>query len=232
MWSTRLPFLSCRFFRITPLRRLHRRTHSISGNGGGNRGGIKATVNDGGKGGWGSAIWVAYLRELNRRPVLTKMWTSGVINALGDILAQNFFETGERFRWKRLGVFTALGLLMVGPTLHVWYNALARFFVTPGFRSAVGSLMFDQFLFAPAFCAVILSTLAMTETHQVQKIWPKLEQDWAPTIVMNWKIWIPAQLVNFWIIPTNLRVLFANVVALAWTTYLSYASHKRVRSSH
>jgi hypothetical protein len=37
---------------------------------------------------------------------------------------------------------------------------------------------------------------------------------------------IPAQLLNFWIIPLRWQMLYVNCVALLWNTYLSYAAHK------
>ena len=42
----------------------------------------------------------------------------------------------------------------------------------------------------------------------------------------NWMMWIPAQIINFALVPLQYRVLVANVVALAFNTYLSWASHK------
>jgi hypothetical protein len=44
----------------------------------------------------------------------------------------------------------------------------------------------------------------------------------------NWNIWIPFQFLNFRFVPLNLQVAAANVVALLWNTYLSWASHKEV----
>ena len=226
MWSSRLVFFRLRCLHTTR-RRFSHRSFSSGGHHNGGKNTIKSTgQSDGGN--WGRALWATYLKELQQRPIATKMWTSGVINALGDILAQHLFEDSP-FNRKRLFVFTNIGLFLVGPTLHIWYGALNRLLATPGLRTALGSLMLDQFAFAPCFCAVILGTLVVAETGKMRSVKPKLQQDLMPTVVVNWKIWIPAQLVNFWVVPPPLRVLFANIVALIWTTYLSYASHKRVQ---
>ncbi len=40
-----------------------------------------------------------------------------------------------------------------------------------------------------------------------------------PTIVM-FKMWVPANAVNY-SLPSDVRILFVNVVALGWTVYLS-----------
>eukprot|EP00210_Caulerpa_lentillifera_P002188 g2102.t1 len=218
--------------RIRPLKKRSFRSYSSTGSGNGRGGGTrnsggKTDIHDGGSS-WPIALWTAYLSELERRPVITKMWTSGVLNAVGDLLAQFFIEKEAAFDPKRLLVFTGLGVFLVGPTLHYWYGLLARVFTVPGAKTAFSSLLLDQFAFAPCFCAVFLSTLVVIETRKPALVAPKLQQDFMSTIVMNWRIWIPAQLLNFWIVPPPLRVLFANIVALVWNTYLSYASHKKV----
>lgn len=188
---------------------------SLGGGGGGG---------DGGFSGWVAGLWAAYLQQLDTRPVFTKMWTSGLLNGVGDTLCQSFFEGDAPFDFKRLCVFTSLGLFLVGPTLHYWYTALSKFFSTPGTRAVLGSVTVDQLLFAPTFCGVFLSTLMILE-GQMMTIPAKLKQDWFNTVVMNWKIWVPAQLINFWLVPPNLRVLCANITAVVWNVYLSFASH-------
>jgi hypothetical protein len=46
-----------------------------------------------------------------------------------------------------------------------------------------------------------------------------------PALKTNWSMWIPAQLVNFALVPIQFRVLVANIVALFFNTYMSYATH-------
>jgi hypothetical protein len=53
-------------------------------------------------------------------------------------------------------------------------------------------------------------------------------QDWKPAVIANWKLWVPFQFINFLAVPQPLQVAFANIVALAWNIYLSFASHTEV----
>lgn len=32
------------------------------------------------------------------------------------------------------------------------------------------------------------------------------EQDWGPTVIANWKVWIPFQIMNFSMVPAKLQV--------------------------
>jgi len=74
-----------------------------------------------------------YNDVLERRPLLTKSITTGVMYGAGDVLAQYVenmqTEPGEEqkkdwFNYKRLLVFTAFGTVIGGPAFHYWYNYL------------------------------------------------------------------------------------------------------------
>ena len=34
----------------------------------------------------------------------------------------------------------------------------------------------------------------------------KLQQDWKATVLANWKLWVPAQFINFRFVPLQLQV--------------------------
>ncbi|CAD7703516.1 unnamed protein product [Ostreobium quekettii] len=215
------------------------RVFSASSGGAGGGGGISKTLGGGGGGGgeggggvsaWVAGVWAAYLRQLEIRPVITKMWTSGLLNGFGDALCQGMFNGDSKFDFHRFVVFTGLGVFLVGPALHYWYTALTKIFTVPGTKGVLGSLALDQLAFAPTFCGVFISIL-MTLEGQTAQIPAKLKQDWFNTVVMNWKIWVPAQLFNFWLVPPTLRVLCANITALVWNVYLSFASHIAVEET-
>jgi FtsH-binding integral membrane protein len=45
-------------------------------------------------------------------------------------------------------------------------------------------------------------------------------------VVANWALWVPAQFVNFAVVPLKFQVLYSNVVALVWNVYLSYTTSR------
>ena len=79
-------------------------------------------------------------------------------------------------------------------------------------------------MFAPCFLAVFIASLFTIEGNAAAVV-PKLKQDWSSTVVTNWKIWVPFQFLNFRFVPVNLQVGAANIIALAWNTYMSWVTH-------
>ena len=200
---------------------------SGGGGGGGGSGGGGGNGNGNGGSGSGTTPWAMYLLLLESNPLVTKMATSGVLNAFGDLLAQVLFEDGQSVDTKRTLTFTFLGAFLVGPALHFWYGSLGKIVTVGGSLGAGLRLGLDQLAFAPVFLATFLSALFAIEGN-TDKLPNKLKQDLFPTVVANWKIWVPFQFLNFRFVPANLQVGAANVIALAWNVYLSWASHKKV----
>ncbi|KAJ6747666.1 PEROXISOMAL MEMBRANE PROTEIN 2 [Salix koriyanagi] len=91
---------------------------------------------------------------------------------------------------KRTFVFTFLGLVLVGPTLHFWYLYLSKLVTLPGASGAFLRLLVDQFVFSPIFIGVFLSTLVTLEGRPSEVI-PKLQQEWFSAVLANWQLWVP-----------------------------------------
>ena len=72
-----------------------------------------------------------------------------------------------------------------------------------------------------------LAGAAAASQGKPTEIVPRLKAGWWDSLVLNWKIWVPCQLVNFRFVPQNYQVLFANFVALIWNTGLSFIANKK-----
>ncbi|CAN0890626.1 Protein sym-1 [Linum grandiflorum] len=216
------------------LGRHHFRVSAISGGGGsGGSGGIGGSGGDGNSGGggqdggnrWSLLSW--YLSLLAKYPVLTKSVTSGLLNFLGDIICQLVIDKAPSPDLKRTSRFAFLGLVLVGPALHFWYLYLSKLVTIPGAAGAFTRLILDQFLFAPVFLGVFLSTLVVLEGRPSQVV-PKLQQELFSSVVANWQLWIPFQFLNFRFMPQQFQVLGANVIALIWNVIFSFKAHKEI----
>jgi hypothetical protein len=190
-----------------------------------------------------------YSTKLDTHPLLTKGISSGLIAGSGDFLCQLFVDkrnvvkedekdgvlasTGSGREssslltsWDpaRTGRFALLGAFLVAPGIHYWYNALSMRLV-PGavtVSNTMKRVALDQFAFTPFFLQVWLSALWTLEGETPIDTIPSRMMEATPTIlVANWILWIPAQIINFRMVPVKYQVLYSNVVALFWNVFLS-----------
>ncbi|KAI3706002.1 hypothetical protein L1987_76254 [Smallanthus sonchifolius] len=223
----------CRRFSPLGLRILGRdgiRVKSTGDDGGsGGYGGSGGSGGGGGGGGggnnWSFLSW--YLSLLEAHPVWTKAITSALLTFVGDLICQVLIDKVPSLDLKRVSLFSFLGMALVGPTLHFWYLYLSKLVTMTGASGAFVRLIIDQFIFAPVFVGVFLSTLVTLEGRP-SLVLPKLQQEWLSSVIANWQLWIPFQFLNFRFVPQQFQVLAANFIALIWNVILSYKAHKEV----
>lgn len=73
--------------------------------------------------------------------------------------------------------------------------------------------------------------MTMLEGKGVGEATSRISNAYVPTLLRNWAVYIPAQVINFSIIPSHLRFVFVGVVSLFWNTYLSSVNAKEQRLS-
>lgn len=182
-------------------------------------------------------VWNAYNHQLVANPIMTKCITAGALAFVADIVCQVCYPSDpelkdkaplERIRWKRSLNFLFLNSIVVPPVMHYWYGMLSTRIVGTSFLAAVKRVFFDQALFAPVIIPVFLGGTLLLDGAGFDKIKEKLRADWLDTLLANYSVWIPAQLINFSMIPIPLRVLWANFVGFFWSIYLSNAANSAV----
>ncbi|KAJ6870294.1 hypothetical protein NC652_036046 [Populus alba x Populus x berolinensis] len=186
----------------------------IGGSSGGGGEGSGASSGSGGNSNWSFLSW--YLNLLANYPVLTKAVTSAILTLMGDLICQLVIDQVPSLDLKRTFLFTLLGLVLVGPTLHIWYLYLSKLVTVPGASGAFLRLLADQFVFSPIFIGVFLSTLVTLEGRPSQVV-PKLQQEWFSAVLANWQLWIPFQFLNFRFVPQQFQVLTSIMCLTVYT---------------
>ncbi|CAM6035156.1 unnamed protein product [Sphagnum compactum] len=79
-----------------------------------------------------------------RNPVRTKAITAAILNFLGDFFCQLVLEKNGKLDVKQTAVITLLGLVLVGPMLHIWYLTLSKVFTAMGVKGTVIRLLLDR----------------------------------------------------------------------------------------
>eukprot|EP01031_Cornospumella_fuschlensis_P027096 gene27096-32739_t len=184
-----------------------------------------------------SSIWQQYNSLLETHPLTTKCITAGVIAAVADVTCQVNFPSPEevnkpileRMDWKRTRNFALVNTFLFPPLAHYWYGFLSVKIVGTTFLAAVKRVILDQMLFAPILLASFFSAVLVVNGES-DRIPDKLRNDLPTTILTNYTVWIPAQLINFQFVPIPFRVLWANAVGFFWNIYLSYAAVNSTKS--
>lgn len=82
-------------------------------------------------------------------------------------------------------------------------------------------VVIDQFIQAPIFTVLIFYFLGILEGKSTDDVKNQLDRDYKDTMLANWKLWVPATIVNIAFCPPMLRVLFLNCVFFFWSIFLS-----------
>lgn len=180
--------------------------------------------------------WTTYNDALDASPLLVKSATAGVILGAADVAGQ-YLEVKQQeegggdewIDWLRTARFAFFGLVLQAPWNHFYYNILDGALppTEDPWTATTGIKVFiDQFVQAPVFTVFIFAFLGILEGKNMNAIKKQLEDDYADTMVANWKLWVPATAVNIAFVPPILRVLYLNVIFFFWSIFLSLKLNK------
>lgn len=168
-----------------------------------------------------------YLQLLHSRPVLTKAITSGILSALGNLLSQHIEQrrksksSAKNVDLVALLRFASYGLFFTGPLSHYFYLFLENVIPSSTPMAGLRRLLLERLIVAPAFLFLFFIVMNFLEGKDLNSLNKKLKDSYWSALKMNWKVWTPFQFINVNYIPVQFRVLFANMVAFFWYTYLS-----------
>ncbi|KAI5985734.1 hypothetical protein EDD15DRAFT_2388216 [Pisolithus albus] len=165
-----------------------------------------------------------YNAALIRRPILAQSATAAVLFGAGDIIAQQAIEQrGKKHDFLRTARLTFYGGAMFGPALTKWYQLLNRIKFSSPTKAVVYRVWLDQAILTPVAVAVFFGTMSVLEGQGISGA------TYQPTLIRNWMVFIPTQIINFSIVPHHLRFVVVSVVSLFWNTYLSAVNARSQR---
>ncbi|GBG61840.1 hypothetical protein CBR_g23796 [Chara braunii] len=167
-------------------------------------------------------LWRKYVRALRRRPLRTKMLTSGTLMGVSDAMAQKISGTDSIKLW-RTALMALYGLLWVGPTGHYWHEVCESFFSKRRDNATViRKVAVEQLTYGPVQNVSMMIYLGLIIKGKAwNTVVSKIRADLLRVQVAAWKIWPLAALINHKFVPIQLRVLFMNLVALFWSSPLT-----------
>ncbi|KAI0691265.1 hypothetical protein BC835DRAFT_1407297 [Cytidiella melzeri] len=173
-----------------------------------------------------ASVLRAYNSVLQRRPLASQSATSAVLFGASDVVAQQLVaKVGIREHdYMRTLRATFYGGAFFGPAVTKWYQALNRLKFSSPTKATMYKVYLDQFLFTPCVVGFYFGSMTLMEGKGITEAQARIEKAYVPTLIRNWAVFVPTQIVNFALVPPHLRVLVVGVVSLFWNTYLSIAN--------
>ncbi|PRP80744.1 hypothetical protein PROFUN_11484 [Planoprotostelium fungivorum] len=183
----------------------------------------------------GTEYAMTYLAQLALHPLRTKAITGAITAGTGDLLGQLVWprlvrkDTTKKlpsFNWRRSATFIVYGMI-ISSYVHFWYQLLDR--ISRGRKGAVLlRIILDQAISAPLTNSFFVLFVSICSGYSFDAALKRTKEVVPEQLVQHWRLWIPAQYINFKHVPPPLRVLFGNFVALFWNTYLSIRNNNTI----
>ncbi|KAI6133325.1 hypothetical protein EDD16DRAFT_17682 [Pisolithus croceorrhizus] len=181
----------------------------------------------------------AYQQFFETHPNGTLALTGGILNAVGDIVAQVSQNTLSEDQQRRPGWDTARTLRFfcfgfgISPLLGRWNVVLERRFPLcrrrshkVNFSALSKRVAADQLLMAPFGLVLFIGCMGAMEGRDLVQIRERYSDMYTTALLANWKVWPMAQLVNFRYMPLPYRIPFQSTCGVFWTLYLSLLNAK------
>ncbi|XP_051132492.1 uncharacterized protein LOC127252381 [Andrographis paniculata] len=164
-----------------------------------------------------------YLGMIKSQPILTKSITATLIYIVADLSSQSIAIGEERgWDWARTFRMGAYGMMIIGPSLHYWFNFASRLFPNRDVLSTIKKIAIGQILLGPTATAIFFSGNAALQGESGSEIVARLKRDLIPTLIKGIMYWPPCDFVTFKFIPLHLQPLVSNSFSYLWTVYLTY----------
>ncbi|GAB2268160.1 hypothetical protein Dimus_003138 [Dionaea muscipula] len=164
-----------------------------------------------------------YLGMLKSRPVLTKSFTCSLIYTVSDLSSQTLsLPSSSPYDYVRMSRMAGYGLLILGPTMHLWFNFMSK--IVPGrdLLTTVKKMVLGQTVYGPIMTVVFFSVNSALQGEDGREIIARLKRDLLPTLLNGAMYWPLCDFITYKFIPVHLQPLVSNSFSFVWTVYMTY----------
>lgn len=168
-------------------------------------------------------------QSLQRRPVLTNTVVYATFYTAAELSQQTFNRIYSPEK-PDLDVAAAARIVSVGstvyaPTLYFWYKFLDKKFAGNAIKAVATKVASDQFIMTPILLATFYTLLGILERRE--DVFEELKQKYWKTFIANQAFWIPAQTINFYFMPSHLRVVYVASTSFVWINILCFIKRQK-----
>lgn len=154
------------------------------------------------------------------------MLNSCIITGIGDVCEQKLEIYGDdlnKFDWERLKNVSIAGTL-TGVMCHYWYLYLDAHLPEKKItlRSTIKIIAMDLVLFAPLTVAAFLITYTVLDQMKYEEFVEEVQDNVFNLYMAEVFSWVPAQILTFYYVKQQYRVLVDNLLVLMYDVMISY----------
>lgn len=171
----------------------------------------------------------SYLKSLKDSPAITTSISVAFLVGLGDLLSQQVIE---KLGWAKHNIFRSLKMITLGglvaaPFIRNWFMTLDYLYPGDSFFVTLKKVVTDQVCFAPFINGLMFILSDKIDGKSNEEVKKNLSTNYISAMKVNYMLWPAVQLVNFSLIPANLRVIFVNFIAIFWNCYLAFMMNRK-----
>ncbi|MED6222148.1 hypothetical protein PIB30_061620 [Stylosanthes scabra] len=164
-----------------------------------------------------------YLGMVKSWPILTKSVTSALIYIAADLSSQTIVrKSQDSYDFIRTLRMAGYGMIVLGPSLHFWFNFVSRLFPKRDLLSTLKKMVMGQTIYGPAMTVVFFSLNARLQGENGTEIAARLKRDLLPTFLSGVMYWPFCDFITFRFVPVHLQPLVSNSFSYLWTIYMTY----------
>ncbi|KAK8568223.1 hypothetical protein V6N13_106155 [Hibiscus sabdariffa] len=149
-----------------------------------------------------------YLGMVKSWPILTKSVTSSAIYIAADLSSQTISKSSaDPYDLVRMSRMAGYGLLVLGPSLHFWFNLMSKLFPKTDLITTFKKMAMGQLIFGPVMTVVFFSLNARLQGESGEEIVSRLKRDLLPTMLSGVMYWPFCDFITFRFIPVHLQPL-------------------------
>lgn len=159
----------------------------------------------------------------------TNVTISVSLSSVGDIIQQTYeiyTKEQDQYDFKRT-MHMAFSGAAVGVLCHHWYKILDKFIVGKTTDMVIKKLLLDQLIFSPIMITTFFGSVALFEENPLENFKEEVKDKFVTLYRAEWMVWPPAQIINFYFLPTRFRVLYDNTISLGYDIYTSQVKHSK-----
>lgn len=157
----------------------------------------------------------------------TNMVLSAAIDLCGDVIAQRVVEKSKDTNWQRTGRMVVVSITLCVPA-HYWYIRLDKWFPLRTRQQLLKKILLDVFAAGPFFLSAFFLGMSKLEGCTWRESVDETKRKFMPTFMFEVAFWPFAQALNFYFLPTSLRLFYVNFTYLIWSVVLSTFKHNDI----